>query len=178
MFEETVATSAYVPLSPVFLSILNPVSLVEESDQERLICDVEIGDAERDVGARGMVSGGVTVLLTVTDTDCDVVVLPAASLAVAVSVCDAFVAVVVFHVTEYGDVVSSVLRFTPFSLNCTPETPTLSEAEAETETEEPETVPLGAVIDTVGGVVSEGGGGGGGGVVPPVVGPMTSEPVM
>ena len=37
VLEETVATSKYVPDSPVFLSILKPVSLVEESDQVRSI---------------------------------------------------------------------------------------------------------------------------------------------
>src|SRR5438128_1534497 len=55
----------------------------------------------------------------------------------------------------YGAVVSSVPRLAPSSLNCTPTTPTLSEAVAETVTV-PETVaPLaGAVIATVGVVVS------------------------
>ena len=58
--------------------------------------------------------------------------------------------------------VSSVPKLTPLSLNWTPTTPTLSEALAETAIV-PETVALlaGAVIDTVGGWVSDGGGGGG-----------------
>lgn len=45
-----------------------------------------------------------------------------------------------FQEPEYGAVVSSVPRFEPSSLNCTPMTPILSEAVAERETEEPETV--------------------------------------
>ena len=59
---------------------------------------------------------------------------------------------------EYGDAVSSAPRAAPSSRNCTPATPTLSLAVAETVTAEPETVaPLaGAVIETVGGVVSDG----------------------
>jgi hypothetical protein len=63
---------------------------------------------------------------------------------------------VVFQVTEYGEEVSSVPKLAPSSKNCTPETPTASEAVADTVTEEPETVaPLaGAVTETVGAVVS------------------------
>ena len=110
------------------------------------------------------VDGGVVVtLLTVTETLLEVVVLLDVSLATAVRVYVPFAEVVVFHITENGDVVSSPPRFTPFSLNWTPETPTLSEAEAETVTV-PATVPVGEERETVGGVVSEGGGGGG--VVP------------
>src|SRR5215510_13293958 len=48
-------------------------------------------------------AGGGPVLLTVTATWADVVWLPAASRARAVSVWPAFVAVVVFHETLYGD---------------------------------------------------------------------------
>src|SRR5258708_5028019 len=69
--------------------------------------------------------------------------------------------VVVFQETEYGAVVSSAPRLEPSSLNCTPTTPTLSEALAVTlvvpETVAPE---AGAVMLTEGGVVSGGGGGG------------------
>ena len=51
---------------------------------------------------------------------------------------------------------SSAPRLLPSSLNCTPVTPTLSDALAETVTEEPETVALllGAVSETVGGLLS------------------------
>ena len=65
------------------------------------------------------------------------------------------VAVVVFQETAYGAVVTSAPRLDPSSLNCTPTTPTLSEAEAETVM-----VPLidrpavGAVSETVGGALS------------------------
>ena len=103
------------------------------------------------------------VLLTVMATVAEVVWFPAASRATAIKVCDPFVAVVVFQDTEYGEIVSSAPRALPSSLNCTPATPTLSEALAETLTV-PETVapPLGAETDTEGAVVSDGGGGGGG----------------
>ena len=61
----------------------------------------------------------------------------------------------VSQVIEYGERISSAPRLTPSKRNWTPETPTLSVAVAETvtvpETVEPE---IGAVIETVGGVVS------------------------
>jgi len=73
----------------------------------------------------------------------------------AVSVCEAFDAVVVFHETEYGEAVASAPRFAPSSWNWTPTTPTLSDALAETvivpETVEPD---VGLVMESVGGVVS------------------------
>ena len=95
------------------------------------------------------------MLSTVTVTAA-VAVLPAASRATAVSEWLAFVLVVVFHEIAYGFVVSSAPRLTPSSLNCTPATPTLSDADAETVTVVPETVaPLaGAVNETAGSVVS------------------------
>lgn len=68
---------------------------------------------------------------------------------------------------EYGEVVSSVPRLAPSSLNCTPTTPTLSEAVAARETEPLMVEPVvGEVIEIVGVVVSTGGG-----VVPPPVTP-------
>jgi len=111
--------------------------------------------------AGGVVSG--IVLLTVTETDAEVVWLPAASRATAVSVWLPFVTDVVFQETENGAEVFSAPKFVPSSLNWTPTTPTLSEAVAKTVIELPETVlpDAGAVIDTVGGVVSAGGGGDG-----------------
>jgi hypothetical protein len=95
---------------------------------------------------------------TVTLTDDEVFVLPAASLATAVRVWVPLVAVVVFQVVEYGLEVSSEPKLLPSSLNWTPDTPVLSEAVAETATEEPETVEPadGALRDTVGAVVSVG----------------------
>src|SRR5207244_2936905 len=65
-------------------------------------------------------------LFTVTLTGPEVVVLPAASRAVAVSVCVPLLAVFVSHEIEYGAVVSSAPRLAPSSLNWTPATPTLS----------------------------------------------------
>src|SRR5437899_1048375 len=106
-------------------------------------------------GAVTLTVGGVVSLKTVTVTAADVVVFPAASRATAVSVCDALVAVLVSHATAYGAAVSSVPRFAPSILNCTPTTPTLSDAVAVIVVV-PETVaPLaGAVTLTVGDVVS------------------------
>ena len=102
--------------------------------------------------------GGVvsaTGLLTVTETLVEVVLLPAASRALAVRTCVPLVTVVVFQEIEYGVAVSSIPRFTPSSRNCTPTTATLSVALAETVTV-PTTAPtLGDVIATVGGVVSD-----------------------
>src|SRR5437867_3634060 len=88
-------------------------------------------------------------------TPADVVEFPAASRATAVSVWLPLVAVVLVQETEYDAVVSSVPSRAPSSLNCTPATPTLSVAFAVTVTT-PETVAAGAgaVIETVGGVVS------------------------
>ena len=87
--------------------------------------------------------------------------LPAASRATAVKVCEPLAAAVVFHEVEYGAVVLSAPRLVPSSRNCTPATPTSSEALAVTDTV-PNTVwpLLGEVMLTVGGVVSGGGGGG------------------
>src|SRR5207248_2814747 len=100
--------------------------------------------------------GGVVSLLTVTFTAADVAWLPAASRARAASVCAPLPTLPEFHVIEYGAVVTSAPTAAPSSRNCTPATPTLSDAVAETVTLAPATVaPLaGAVIDTVGGVPS------------------------
>src|SRR5947208_7854367 len=83
----------------------------------------EVGAVMDTVG--GAASG--TGLLTVTLTSADVVLLPAASRATAVRVCDPLVATVVFQEPAYGATVSSTPRFAPSSLNCTPTTPTLSD---------------------------------------------------
>src|SRR5258708_26879620 len=100
-------------------------------------------------------------LFTVTVTAETGLTLPAASRATAVRVCEPLLAEVVFQDTEYGAAVSSAPRLEPSSLNCTPTTPTLSEALAVTlvvpETVAPE---AGAGMLTEGGVGSGGGGGG------------------
>jgi hypothetical protein len=64
-------------------------------------------------------------------------------------------AVVVFQETEYGAVVSRLPMLAPSSWNCTLATATLSVAFAETVTVLETVAPFaGAVIETVGGVVS------------------------
>src|SRR5437773_1743133 len=101
-------------------------------------------------------SGGVVSAFDpVTLTGDEVVRFPAASLATAVRVCEPLPTVVVFQDTEYGDAVSSAPRLAPSTRNCTPATPTLSEAEALTVTV-PDTVApdAGALMLTAGGVVS------------------------
>lgn len=106
------------------------------------------------VGVLGAVVSATT-LFTVTDIELDVAVLPAASLAVAVTVCVPLETPTVFHEPEYGATVSSLPRLTPSSLNWTPATPTLSEAEALRETEPLTVEPLdGEVTETEGAVVS------------------------
>src|SRR5438093_1061414 len=107
------------------------------------------------------VGGAVSGVLfdTVTVTADDVPRLPAASRATAVRTCEPLEAPVVFHDVLYGELVSSAPRLAPSSLNWTPATPTLSEADADTvivlETVDPL---VGLVIDDVGLVVSPGGG--------------------
>ena len=83
--------------------------------------------------------------------------LPAPSRATAVSVCDPFNSPRVSHTTEYGLAVSSAPTSCPSTRNWTPATDWLSLAFAVTVTR-PFTLepPLGAVIETVGGVVSGG----------------------
>src|SRR5688500_1717242 len=98
--------------------------------------------------------GAVLSLLTVTVTGAEVVRLPAASRATAVSVCEPLVAVVVFQGAEYGAVVTS-LPATPSKKNCTPVTAVSSAALAVTvivpETVAPE---AGELMLTVGAVMS------------------------
>src|SRR5205814_221915 len=79
----------------------------------------------------GVVSGGGP-FETLTVTGAEVVRLPAASRATAVKVCEPLLAVVVSTDTEYGAVVSSAAIGAPSAKNCTPATPTLSEAFAAT----------------------------------------------
>src|SRR5437660_3890708 len=103
------------------------------------------------VGVKLLIVGGLT---TVTLT-AEVAVLPAASRAIAVRVCTPFLAVVLFHETAYGTVVTSAPRFAPSSLNCTPTTPTLSAALTETVIVPVTVAPAtGAVMETAGGVAS------------------------
>ena len=91
---------------------------------------------------------------TVTVRAVEVARLPAVSLATATSVCEPFVAFAVFHVAEYGAVVSSGPIGLLSNLNWTPATPAVSEAAAETAIV-PETAPAaGAVRETVGRVLS------------------------
>ncbi len=107
-------------------------------------------------GGGGGGGGGGALLATVTVTGAEVVLLPAASRAIAVILCEPSLVVVVSKEIEYGAVVSSVLPLVPSSSrNCTPTTPTLSEALAVTVTVPFTVAPLaGAVMLTVGGVVS------------------------
>src|SRR5436190_653872 len=100
--------------------------------------------------------GGGALLFTVTVTGAEGVLLPAASRAIAVILCGPSLTVAVFHETEYGAVVTSTLPLTPLSSrNCTPATPTLSEALAVTVTVADTVWPLrGGPVLTEGGVVS------------------------
>src|SRR5712664_4186468 len=108
-----------------------------------------------DAGEVMLTVGAVVSLNTVTVTGAEVVRLPAASRATAVRVCEPLLAEVVFQETEQGAAVTST-PLTPSSWNCTPATPTLSEALALTvivpETLAPE---AGEVMLTVGAVASK-----------------------
>lgn len=110
-------------------------------------------DLARPVGTDGgVVSGGGGALLTVTVMLELIVILPAASWAMAVRVWLPLLSVVVSQTVEYGAVVSSAPWLPPSIVNWTPATPTLSLAVAVIETLLPDTVaPLvGAVRETVG----------------------------
>src|SRR5205814_1766933 len=95
-----------------------------------------------------------TAFAIVTDTGSDVALLPAASRATAVSECGPFASDPVLHVTLYGEEVSSAPMGVVPSRNDTPTTPTLSLALAETSTLPDTLPPAGAVIETVGAIVS------------------------
>ena len=71
-------------------------------------------------------------MLVITLTVADNVWFPAASLATAERLHDPFGRDVVSQEMTYGAVVISGPRLAPFTLNCTPATATLSNAEAET----------------------------------------------
>ena len=76
------------------------------------------------------VAGGGALLSTVTLTPADVPVLPAASEASAVTVCDPALAVRVSHEAWKGGAVTGAPTAWPSTLNCTRVTPTLSDAVA------------------------------------------------
>src|SRR5437867_312477 len=78
--------------------------------------------------------GVVSAFDTVSPPSLEVALPLSASRAAAVRVCEPLPTVVVFQDTEYGDAVSSAPRLAPSTRNCTPATPTLSEAEALTVT--------------------------------------------
>src|SRR5947208_3506530 len=104
--------------------------------------------------AGGVVSGAGAGVDTASDENA---VLPAASRATAVWVYESCSTVVVFQEMEYVLDVSSGPRFALSSLNCTPTTPTLSNAVAATVmVPEAELFAAGAVKDTAGAVVSGG----------------------
>src|SRR5262249_41324206 len=101
------------------------------------------------------VGGVVSGLFTVTLRSAVTPTLPAASRATALSLCVPFDTVVVSQAIDQGAAVSSAPRLLPSSLNCTPTTPTLSDALADTVTVPSTVAPLdGAVIETVGGMMS------------------------
>src|SRR5437773_11644605 len=103
-----------------------------------------------------IVTVGGLALETVTVTGAEAVRRPAASRATAVKVCEPLLALVVFHEMEYGAAVTSVPASTPSSRNCTPTTPTLSEALAVGLMVPPTVTPdAGDMMLTAGGVAAE-----------------------
>src|SRR5712692_4469228 len=123
-----------VPAQPICITIMPlPHTLMEVSAGpllEAVAAMRTLPPIHAPLGGVVMLIVGAAPLATVTVTAAEVVVLPAASRATAVSVCVPGVAVVVFHETAYGAVVLSAPRFAASSLNCTPTTPTLSLAVA------------------------------------------------
>src|SRR3954468_1758990 len=105
--------------------------------------------------------GGFGALVTVTCTGAEVAKTPAVLRAAAVSACAPLGSAVVSSARLNGAAVTSAPLFAPSTWNCTPATPSASDAEAETVTV-PETVApsTGVEMETVGGV-------GGGGAPPP-----------
>src|SRR5688500_2780171 len=102
-------------------------------------------------------AGGGMALDTVTVIGAEVVVLPAASRARAVSVCAPLLEVLVFQATSYGAVVSSPPTWVPSTKNLTPDTLTLSDAVAAIVTPPESVAPsAGDVMAAVGGVESAG----------------------
>src|SRR6266852_1662722 len=94
-------------------------------------------------------------LATVTVTGAEVATLPATSRATAVRVYEPFATAVVYAGTAYGAVVSSAPMSMPSYLNCTPTTPTSSEALATMGIVPQMVAPEGGeTMATVGGVVS------------------------
>src|SRR5258708_6660297 len=92
---------------------------------------------------------------TVTVTAAEVATLPAASRARALRACAPFATFVVSKATEYGAAVSSAPSAAPSIRNCTPATPTLSDAVAVTVIVPARVVPdAGDAMLTIGGVVS------------------------
>jgi hypothetical protein len=148
-------------LTPILVlprKMLYPVTptLSVEAFQVRLICEEETALATRLVGTVGGVVSGV-VLFTVTVTLALVAELCEVSVAIARSVCVPLVAVAEFQESAYGAVVSKAPRFAPSNWNCTLATATLSDALAATLIVPETLAPLaGAVMETVGGVVSGG----------------------
>jgi len=131
------------------------------ADHDRLTCVDEIVAAVRFWGIDGgiiSVDAGLT-LFTVTVLADDTAMFPELSRATAVSVWTPLTELAVFHDVEYGEAVASVPRFRPSSLNCTPDTATLSEAMAEMVTVPEIVAPsAGLLSETEGSVVSAGDG--------------------
>src|SRR5205823_5244128 len=135
-------------LAPSSLNWTPATPTLSEADADTVIVletvDPPVGLVIDDVGA--VVSG--VLFETVTVIADDVPRLPAASRATAVRTCEPFASPARRSSDLYGELVSSAPRLAPSSLNWTPATPTLSEADADTvivlETVDP---PVGLVID-------------------------------
>src|SRR6266704_730312 len=159
---DTRAIPAWVPRAPIQVTE-GPVKVnvacapgVVETAAVPALHDLLASDAHPEVKVTDeSVSSKRTALDTVTVTAKEVARLPAASRATAVRICEPLATAVVFQDTEYGAAVSSAPSAAPSNRNWTPATPTLSEASALTLIVPDTVAPFaGAVIDTVGGVVS------------------------
>src|SRR6185436_2013683 len=102
-----------------------------EAVVENALVAIVFAAEERSPNASASIPNADGLLVTVTVTPVAVAVLPAASRALAESVCVPLEVAVEFQAMEYGAVVTSAPVATPSSRNCTPATPTLSAAVAD-----------------------------------------------
>src|SRR5262249_46267607 len=129
-----------------------PTLSLASADIAMVPCRLEPAD-----GAVNEQVGGVVSALFVVTVRVAVAVLPAASRATAVSVCEPLATVDEIHEMVYGATVSSVPMSLPSTRNCTPATPTSSLALAVTLAVPVTVAPdAGAVNATVGAVTSRG----------------------
>src|SRR5664279_2789798 len=117
---------------------------------------IPVGTGALPFGLPGLKLTAPEELVTVTVTGTEVRALPAASRAIALSVCPLLAAVVVSHCTPKGALVSAAAMLAPSTWNWTLTTPTLSPALAETVMVLLTVVPLAGAVRAMDGAVVSG----------------------